>query len=97
VKTAGDDEGVPLEVPNVPEDQSTGRYTTDGVSGSPGVTVTTPTPEPTPTERPTERPTPTATATATPTPTEGGGPGFGVVVTLFALVVAACLAIRRGD
>ncbi|AXG11574.1 HVO_2072 family ArtA-dependent S-layer glycoprotein [Haloplanus rubicundus] len=54
-------------------------------------------PTPTPTERPTERPTPTATATATPTPTEGGGPGFGVVVALLALVVAALLAIRRGD
>jgi len=42
VKAAGDAEGVPLEVPNVPEDQPTGRYTTDGSSGSPGVTVTTP-------------------------------------------------------
>jgi major cell surface glycoprotein (TIGR04216 family) len=56
-------------------------------------------PTPTPTERPTPTPTerPTATATATPTPTEGGGPGFGVVVALLALVVAALLAIRRGD
>ena len=42
VKTAGDAEGVPLEIPNVPQDQATGRYTTDGSSGSPGVTVQTP-------------------------------------------------------
>ncbi|RMB12725.1 major cell surface glycoprotein (TIGR04216 family), partial [Haloplanus aerogenes] len=39
VKTAGDAEGVPLEVPDVPQDQATGRYTTDGASGSDGVTV----------------------------------------------------------
>jgi major cell surface glycoprotein (TIGR04216 family) len=42
VKTAGDAEGVPLEVPDIPQSQDTGRYTTDGASGSPGVTVTTP-------------------------------------------------------
>ncbi|RMB12509.1 major cell surface glycoprotein (TIGR04216 family), partial [Haloplanus aerogenes] len=39
VKTAGNAEGVPLEVPDVPQDQATGRYTTDGASGSDGVTV----------------------------------------------------------
>ncbi|WP_459862297.1 surface glycoprotein, partial [Haloplanus litoreus] len=42
VKTAGDAEGVPLELPDIPQSQETGRYTTDGSSGSPGVTVTTP-------------------------------------------------------
>ncbi|WP_459861912.1 HVO_2072 family ArtA-dependent S-layer glycoprotein, partial [Haloplanus litoreus] len=42
VKTAGDSEGVPLEVPDIPQSQDTGRYTTDGATGSPGVTVTTP-------------------------------------------------------
>ncbi|MFD1596171.1 surface glycoprotein, partial [Haloplanus litoreus] len=40
VKTAGDAEGVPLELPDIPQSQETGRYTTDGSSGSPGVTVT---------------------------------------------------------
>ncbi|MFB6195636.1 MAG: surface glycoprotein, partial [Haloplanus sp.] len=39
VKTAGNAEGVPLEVPDVPQNQETGRYTTDGQAGSPGVTV----------------------------------------------------------
>jgi len=39
VKTAGNDEGIPLEVPDVPQNQATGRYTTDGASGSSGVTV----------------------------------------------------------
>ncbi|WP_459862412.1 surface glycoprotein, partial [Haloplanus litoreus] len=42
VKTAGDAEGVPLELPDIPQSQETGRYTTNGASGSPGVTVTTP-------------------------------------------------------
>jgi len=41
-KTAGNAEGVPLETPNVPQDQPTGLYTTTGDAGSPGVTVQTP-------------------------------------------------------
>ena len=42
VKTAGNDEGVPLETPDVPQDQATGRYTTDGSASADGVTVQTP-------------------------------------------------------
>ncbi|WP_251342741.1 HVO_2072 family ArtA-dependent S-layer glycoprotein [Haloplanus halophilus] len=42
LKTAGDAEGVPLELPDVPQSQETGRYTTTGGTGSPGVVVTTP-------------------------------------------------------
>ncbi|WP_435067719.1 surface glycoprotein, partial [Haloplanus sp. C73] len=42
VKTAGDAEGVPLETPDIPQDQATGRYTTDGQPSSDGVTVQTP-------------------------------------------------------
>ncbi|SEA38873.1 surface glycoprotein, partial [Haloplanus vescus] len=39
VKTAGNDEGVTLEVPDIPQDQATGRYTTNGSNNAPGVTV----------------------------------------------------------
>lgn len=33
-KTAGNDEGVVLETPNILQSQSTSSYTTDGLSGS---------------------------------------------------------------
>ncbi|SEA24436.1 major cell surface glycoprotein, partial [Haloplanus vescus] len=39
VKTAGNDEGATLEVPDIPQDQATGRYTTNGSNNAPGVTV----------------------------------------------------------
>ncbi|WP_251344417.1 HVO_2072 family ArtA-dependent S-layer glycoprotein [Haloplanus halophilus] len=42
LKTAGDAEGVPLNLPDVPQSQETGRYTTDGTPGADGVVVTTP-------------------------------------------------------